>query len=273
VDPLTLAVGVGAATTAAGLGSGLRLRRRLRRTEAHLAELQRELQSARHAASHDSLTGLPNRRAFYRLGGGMVTDPNRPALCCVVVDLDSFKWINDTFGHAAGDRVLVTVAGRLATYVGDDLVARLGGDEFAGLVTSPTTAWQLCYPMTGSLADLLAAPMTVAGRRLQVTAAVGVAPVHRDAGLAAALHRADCAMYRAKATRAGIASYDPALDDDQPFRPVRRPPAAPPAVGPDRDTGPRRPARRAARTQPAHRVLIQAADATGTTGHPDQVRL
>jgi diguanylate cyclase (GGDEF)-like protein len=214
VDPLTVAAGVSTAAAVAGLGTGLRLHRRLRRAEATAIRLRRELQAERHAASHDSLTGLLNRRAFHQLGSALVTDPVRPAVACVVVDLDSLKQINDTLGHSAGDQVLVTVAGRLATYAGDDLVARLGGDEFAGLFTSPSVSWRLLYPAADRLAELLAEPMLVAGRSVRVTASVGVAAVQPAAGLPTALHHADCAMYRAKVTGAGVACFNPGLDDD-----------------------------------------------------------
>lgn len=220
MEPLSLAAGVVAA--AAGVGTGLRLRRRLRRAQATVAGLHGELQSERHAANHDLLTGLPNRRAFYQLGTALVADPIRPAIACVVVDLDSFKQINDSLGHAAGDEVLVTIAGRLTTFAGDDLVARLGGDEFAGLFTNPSTGWQLLYPAADNLAEVLAEPMSVGGRRLRVTAAIGVAPVRRTAGLTAALHHADGAMYRAKTTGVGVACFNPALDDETAVLPELR---------------------------------------------------
>lgn len=214
MDPLTLAVGVGA--VAAGLGAGLRLRHRLQTAEATAAGLQRELEAERHAANHDSLTGVLNRRAFYQLGHRLVADPSQPAIACVVVDLNSFKQINDQLGHSAGDEVLVTVARRLARYSGrgaaGNLVARLGGDEFAGLFRHPTTDWELLYPAADSLADLLAAPMTVAGRNLVVTASVGAATVPRDGGLITALERADCAMYRAKMSGTRAACFNPTLD-------------------------------------------------------------
>lgn len=223
MDPLLLAVGVG--TAAAGLGTGLRLRQRLRRAEATTAELRQELAAEHHAANHDPLTGLPNRRAFYRLGHRLVADPVAPAVACVVVDLNSFKWINDTLGHAAGDEVLVVVARRLARFggggAGGNLIARLGGDEFAGLFTHPAADWALLDPATDRLAGELAAPMPVAGRQLRVTAAIGAAPVTRNGGLALALRQADSAMYRAKATGERAACYHPALDDE-PARPSGR---------------------------------------------------
>src|SRR5262249_56438404 len=96
--------------------------------------LRRQLRLAEHAASHDPLTGLPNRRAFYQLGTTMVADPTRHPLAVAVIDLDGFKSVNDRYGHATGDEVLVTLAARLATWAGGDLVARLSGDEFAGLL-------------------------------------------------------------------------------------------------------------------------------------------
>jgi diguanylate cyclase (GGDEF)-like protein len=224
-----MVAGIGAVAAAAGVGTGLRLRHRLRRVQAAVAGLHRDLQAERHAANHDPLTGLPNRRAFYQLGAELVTDPVRPAIACVVVDLNCFKQINDTLGHAAGDEVLVTVAGRLATYAGSDLVARLGGDEFAGLFTNPTTGWRLLYPAADDLAAVLAAPMWVAGRSLQINAAIGAAPVRRSIGLTNALHQADCAMYRAKTTGLGVACFTPALDDDTVVLPGIRSTASPPA--------------------------------------------
>src|SRR5690606_33579162 len=210
VDPLTLAVGVG--TAVAGIGTGLRLRQRLRRAETAAADLRRDLAAERYAANHDSLTGLPNRRAFYRLGDQLVERAPGSPIACVVIDLNSFKQVNDTLGHAAGDEVLVTVARRLAGYADGNLVARLGGDEFAGLFTSPGTDCALLYPVADDLAELLARPMPVAERDLRVTASVGAAAVGAG-GLATALRHADRAMYRAKATGARAACYHPGLDD------------------------------------------------------------
>ena len=134
-DPLTVASGVSAA---GALVSVWQLRRRALQAEAELEHLQAELAAERHAASHDPLTGLPNRRAFYRLAAALLTDAGGQPLIAVVLDLNDFKQVNDRFGHAAGDQVLVSVAQRLAAFAGDNLVARLGGDEFAGLLASPS---------------------------------------------------------------------------------------------------------------------------------------
>jgi diguanylate cyclase (GGDEF)-like protein len=199
VDPLTAVVGLTALTTGACASGFLYLR--ARRAEDVATNLREELRLAHHAADHDPLTGLPNRRAFYQLGSELIADQSRYPLVVVLVDLDDFKGINDDFGHAAGDEVLVTLARRLATYAGDNLVARLGGDEFAGLLAG--------NPITGTtpefaarrLADNLSAPMWVAGRTVAVTASVGLVQVGRGGHLPEALRRADAAMYRAKSNR------------------------------------------------------------------------
>lgn len=216
MDPLTLALGIGAA--AAGLSTGLGLQRRLRRAEANAARLRRELERQQHAANHDSLTGLANRRGFYRLGHQLIAHPTHPAIACVVVDLNAFKQINDTFGHAAGDEVLIVMARRLARFAEGgtrgNLVARLGGDEFVGLFRHPAAGWAELYPAAADLADALARPVPTAGRELRVTASVGAAVVNPQIGLPLALTRADSAMYRAKATGTRVACYQPGLDDE-----------------------------------------------------------
>ncbi|WP_239675113.1 GGDEF domain-containing protein [Natronosporangium hydrolyticum] len=209
MEPLSFAVGAGAAAAAAlGLGAGLRLHHRLQRVEGNLARLRNELAAERHAADHDPLTGLPNRRAFQRRGSALLADPGHPATACAVIDLDSFKEVNDTLGHSAGDQVLVTLAGRLARLTNEqDLVARLGGDEFAALLTdgrggpADPDRPAVCRPdrLGAHLADVLGAPMVVNGRWLRVTAAVGVTPVRPGAALNDLLHTADLAMYRHKA--------------------------------------------------------------------------
>lgn len=220
MDPLALVAG---AAAVAGIGASWSLHRRARHAEAEVASLRSELRAERHAACHDPLTGLPNRRAFYRLGAALVADPAQHLLVAVVLDIDDFKQVNDEFGHAAGDEVLVTVARRFAMYAGDDLVARLGGDEFAGLLTSPTIERPWLYQAAQRLADTLAAPMPIAGRSLVVTASVGLAPVHGSAHLAEALRHADAAMYRAKTSRRHGVRFMPVLDDDPTYPPGIRP--------------------------------------------------
>jgi diguanylate cyclase (GGDEF)-like protein len=116
----------------------------------------------------------------------------------VLVDLDDFKRVNDTLGHAVGDRVLIAVARRFADIAGQVLVARLGGDEFVGLLDWPTTDDRWLRQSACLLADALAAPLDVAGRGVVVTVSVGLAPVPAAADLDDVLDRADAAMYQAK---------------------------------------------------------------------------
>jgi diguanylate cyclase (GGDEF)-like protein len=203
MDPLTVTAGIAAV---AGFGVAWQMHRRAARAEAATAILRGELLAERHAASHDALTGLPNRRAFYQVGAALVADPRRHPLIAVVVDLDDFKQVNDRFGHAAGDEVLITIARRFAGCAGENLVARLGGDEFAGLLTTPTIDERWLSHTERSFADALGAPMRISGHDVRVTVSVGMVAVPPAAHLAEALRRADAAMYRAKGSGAGASA-------------------------------------------------------------------
>ena len=251
MDPLTVAAGAAAAV---GLGIGLRLRRQARQAEAAAAQLARELEAARHAATYDPLTGLLNRRAFARCGAELIGRPSRPALAGVLFDLDGFKQVNDTLGHAAGDEVLAVVAQRFAAYTGDGLAARLGGDEFAGLVTAHPPDHTSRLLAASRLAELLAAPMWVDGRRLTVSASVGLAAAPHGAALTDVLRRADRAMYRAKRSGGGVAVVDAAPERIPPMRSARAPAAVgrdAAALTPDRDPAPAGLARCAPVREPA----------------------
>ncbi len=211
--------------------------RRARRAEDDVAALRRELVAQRHAADHDPLTGLPNRRAFYQRGSALVAGAARRPLVAIVLDLDNFKQINDRLGHAAGDEVLVTVAQRLAAYAGEELVARLGGDEFAGLLRVPDTDDVRLISAGRELAKVLALPMVAVGFPVTLTASVGLVPVHRNLRLEEVLRHADAAMYQAKIGGYGVSTA--------PLRhhPVR--PAGHPSVHPvDPRPADRRPAER-----------------------------
>ena len=159
-------------------------------------------------ASTDPLTGCLNRRAFLdRLGrvlDGVGTD--RQAVLCLV-DLDGFKSVNDRDGHAAGDAILQAVTGALAGRVRDtDVVARLGGDEFAVLADVPS-------PGGGrALAERLRDAVAAVGSGRGVTASVGAAMLAAGEDVPALLHRADSAMYRAKAAGGDrVAAHFPAV--------------------------------------------------------------
>jgi diguanylate cyclase (GGDEF)-like protein len=199
LDPVAAATGV---TALLGAAAAWRCARRARRAETEVERLRRELRDAQHAAGHDQLTGLPNRRAFYRHGSSLVATSVGSPMVAVLVDLDDFKRVNDTLGHAVGDHVLTSVARRFADIVANGgsrgLVARLGGDEFVGLMNWPRTDDGWLRRVARRLADALAAPVDVAGHRVVVTASVGLTPVHRPADLNDVIRRADAAMYAAK---------------------------------------------------------------------------
>lgn len=159
----------------------------------------------------DPLTGLSNRlvlaeRAEKVLGNLAPDDDGRgPAL--MVLDLDGFKDVNDTLGHAVGDAVLAQVAARLAAVSGDDaLVIRLGGDEFAVLVPEPTTTAEATVLAKRLLAGLGAGGFVAGGVDLDVRASVGIALAPRR-DLSDLLRHADVAMYEAKRTRSGVCCF------------------------------------------------------------------
>ena len=149
--------------------------------------------SLAHRERHDTLTGLANRGLFAeRLTAIMAMAPeSRPNAGVLLIDLDGFKLLNDTMGHAVGDEVLVSVARRLARHLGrHDLAARFGGDEFAVLIVpdppadgSPETDTDLDGAVA-RIAAALARPVTFSTRLVRVTASIGVATV-ADAGAAA----------------------------------------------------------------------------------------
>lgn len=196
MDPLTVVTG---ATALVGLGMGWRWRHRAHRAEAEAGRLRADLRAERHAARHDPLTGLPNRRAFHQIGAALLADPTRAHVVAAVLDLDGFKQVNDRYGHAVGDEVLITIARRFATFAGPDLVARLGGDEFAGLLHCSRIDERSLQETGRRLAAILAGPVPVTGGTVVVTSSVGLTPVNATSDLDELLRRADEAMYRAKA--------------------------------------------------------------------------
>ena len=151
-----------------------------------------------HQAFYDPLTGLANRALFRdRLEHELALRRREPRpLAVMLLDLDDFKQVNDTLGHAAGDALLVAVAGRLRDSVrGEDTVARLGGDEFAILLEGRGDPDALAARVVASMQ----APVELAGATVRVTASVGVAAGDGGDTMEDLLHRADLAMYRAKA--------------------------------------------------------------------------
>ncbi len=155
----------------------------------------------RHQALHDALTGLPNRALFRdRLEQALASQPRRGGcLAVLLVDLDDFKAVNDTEGHAIGDALLQAVTSRLRTLVRvGDTVGRLGGDEFAVLAEAlpdPQEATRLADRIRGGLRK----PLLVEGRELFAHASIGIS-LAAAPGMAAEelLRHADVAMYVAK---------------------------------------------------------------------------
>jgi diguanylate cyclase (GGDEF)-like protein/PAS domain S-box-containing protein len=151
----------------------------------------------------DSLTGLPNRTAFLNEIARVIDDGVRRGLepALLYVDLDGFKVVNDSLGHEAGDELLTVLAQRIAACVGDDdYVARLGGDEFTVLTTRPPHGVSPEHHADASalrIIDALAEPLDVHGRRLVVSASVGMVLVGSEPP-ASVLRHADLALVRAK---------------------------------------------------------------------------
>jgi diguanylate cyclase (GGDEF)-like protein len=159
----------------------------------------------------DDLTGLLNRRGFLEVLRSRLVDPDRASALVAVLDVDGFKLVNDGFGHAAGDMVLVSTAARLcAALPPGTAVARIGGDEFAFLVEAADDdkAAEVVEQAVLRCSD----PVSVVGLSVPLTLSVGTA-VPAAAGADEVLLQADLAMYRAKRRGSIVAAYDPGLDD------------------------------------------------------------
>jgi len=174
----------------------------------------------RHEATHDALTGLPNRTLLSeRLTAAI--DSRRPggSFAVLLMDLDGFKDVNDTLGHEFGDLVLIEVARRLTSSVdGDVTVARLGGDEFCLLV--PLGGDRADVPaVVDRLHERLRAPLRVGEVELEVRASVGAAlsPEHGDDG-SVLLRHADVAMYAGKSAQLPLQVYGSEIDRSNPRR-------------------------------------------------------
>lgn len=169
--------------------------------QAYLAELHNSRSQLDHLARHDPLTGLPNRLLFFDRLEHAVAAARRTGreLAVFFIDLDRFKEINDSLGHAAGDEVLKAVSARLRSLVREaDTVARLGGDEFI-ILFDTLDDLQSLQGLSEKIIQGLSQPMDLAGHRLEVRASIGASIFPRDAGNASELvHKADVAMYLAK---------------------------------------------------------------------------
>jgi diguanylate cyclase (GGDEF)-like protein/PAS domain S-box-containing protein len=167
-----------------------------------------------HQAFHDSLTGLANRALFadrvqHALGRGIRREY---PFAVLFIDLDDFKTVNDSLGHAAGDELLVAVARRIESCLRpEDTCARLGGDEFAVLIetiSEPGSAVAVAQRILGAMAE----PLTILGSELAVRGSVGITLGSGEQTTTDIMRSADLAMYRAKTEGKGRYSlYEPSM--------------------------------------------------------------
>lgn len=191
--------------------------RLLENLAAHLTaalENQQLVERLRHAAYHDRLTGLPNRERLISAVDEAIADVagSDDLVAVLLLDLDSFKDVNDSLGHDHGDRLLMMVGDRLREQVADGaLAARMGADEFAVICRVPDV--RAAERRAAALHDALAVPYPLAGLTVHVGVSVGVAaaPVHSQDG-GTLLQRADVALYTAKSRGEAVATYLPTLD-------------------------------------------------------------
>jgi len=185
---------------------------------AQMGERLRAEQQLTYQALHDALTGLPNRAhlldclaaAIERVRNG---NGDGRSFAVLFMDLDRFKLVNDSIGHAAGDELLVEVGKRIVSVVrGEDVVSRLGGDEFAILASCEADGGGV-RELATRLLHTLGSPLWVAGRELFPSASMGIALWHpRYRGGEELLRDADAAMYRAKSQGRGrYAMFDEAM--------------------------------------------------------------
>lgn len=176
---------------------------------------KRQEQQLRHQVMHDALTGLPNRSMMHhRLENLLEKSRERSEpFALLMIDLNRFKEINDSLGHAVGDELLRAVAGRLSNALREkDTVARLGGDEFAILL--PATSTQGAYTLAQKVRESLSQrPVMLYEHSLVIEASIGISmfPDHGDS-VDALLQRADMAMYTSKRNKIDCTFYSAAAN-------------------------------------------------------------
>ncbi len=174
-------------------------------------QISRDADLFRDRATRDALTGLPNRGEFTGRVERALTVLGRGRVAVLFIDLDGFKDVNDSFGHAIGDELLVEAAGRLAEEVRDtDVVGRFGGDEFVALLADCTdeTALEIAERLRAALSE----PYRIGHRDVVVSASIGLARPETGDDADSALRNADLALYRAKeAGRDRVSVYEPTM--------------------------------------------------------------
>jgi diguanylate cyclase (GGDEF)-like protein len=171
---------------------------------------------ARFLAQHDGLTGLPNRNGLQRALSQVLSAPARPAIL-LLLDIDRFKTINDSLGHAAGDTLLRDMGRRLRDAAGETaVVARLTGPEFGVLVTPEDAGREAAAELAEAIVAALAPPFTVEGQAVALGVRIGIARAPADGSDAGLLLRnADRALYRAKAEdHCRWTFFDAAMDEE-----------------------------------------------------------
>ncbi|MFC0252514.1 bifunctional diguanylate cyclase/phosphodiesterase [Massilia consociata] len=189
-----------------------------RGTGSDITERKLTEQRVHHVAQHDVLTGLPNRSLLQDRLGQAIAYANRSghAMWVMLIDLDRFKFVNDSMGHKAGDVLLMTVAARLTSSLRDtDTVARLSGDEFVVILSEHSDA-PLAPEIVQRVMDSVAQPVMLGTKEFFVTCSIGVA-VYPSQGTPAdsLIEHADIAMYRAKKLgRNNFQFYTPAMNEE-----------------------------------------------------------
>ncbi len=185
--------------------------------------LRHQLADTHRSMLHDPLTGMLNRAGLRAVHAALADEPSAQPITVALIDLDDFKYINDTYGHDHGDELLIAIGDRitdLATINGG-AAARLAGDEYAVLLTSRAGDPDR---IADALATIIAEPVALGTDEHSVTASIGLAIVEATDPLTdVALHRADVAMYHAKRNgRNRHATYQPGMT--MPPAPHRRGP-------------------------------------------------
>ncbi len=167
-------------------------------------------------AHHDQLTDLPNRRAMTQKLEEYISGPEKDTEFVIMcMDLDRFKFVNDTYGHAIGDELLKQVAARLESCVrSTDMVVRLGGDEFMVMQKSPGRS-SVCINTATRIVAELSKPYLISGQHIYIGTSIGIASFPEDAAsVEELLNSADLALYRAKsAGRGTYRFFEPEMDE------------------------------------------------------------
>jgi diguanylate cyclase (GGDEF)-like protein/PAS domain S-box-containing protein len=176
-----------------------------------ISERKRNEERLQYLATHDSLTGLPNRSLFQdRLQNALErAQRNHKSLGILFMDLDGFKQVNDAYGHEIGDMVLRIVSQRLSSLLrASDTVARLGGDEFA-FILDHTMKRSDALMIAERILEVLKAPIRVKDQNVSISASIGISLCPQDGANADDLMRnADHAMYAAKGQHVNLVKYD-----------------------------------------------------------------